>query len=90
MARTVKYLRQVDRAGRRHEQAELDDLGALLGSRPESIDAGSAALHERVRAGELTALDLLPYAAGQVARRTQLLVDAMGRLATSHLPVLPR
>jgi aminoglycoside phosphotransferase (APT) family kinase protein len=90
MARTVKYLRQVDRAGRRHEQAELDDLGALLGSRPESIDAGSAALHERVRAGELTALDLLPYAAGQVARRTQLLADAMGRLATSHLPVLPR
>ena len=88
LARVVKYLREVDRAGETHVSAELDDLERLLGDRPASIRDGAAALLERVRAGEVTAADLLPYAAGQVARRTQLVGPAMGRLATSHLPAL--
>ena len=88
LARVTKYLREVDRAGDRHEQAELDDLEALLGARPATIAEGSAALLAKVRAREVTAVDLLPYAAGQVARRTQLVRPAMGRLATSHLPAL--
>jgi aminoglycoside phosphotransferase (APT) family kinase protein len=88
LARVTKYLREVNRAGDRHERAELDDLEVLLGARPASINAGAAALLAKVRAGEIGAADLLPYAAGQVARRTQLVGPAMGRLATSHLPVL--
>lgn len=88
VARVTKYLREVDRSGGRHEQAELDDLERLLGARPTSIHDGATALLQRVRSGEVTAADLLPYAAAQVARRTQLVGPAMGRLATSHLPVL--
>jgi len=86
MARVTKYLREVDRSGGRHREAELDDLEALLGHRPATPDAGAAELLERVRRRELSARDLLPYAAGQVARRTQLVGPAMGRLANSHLP----
>jgi aminoglycoside phosphotransferase (APT) family kinase protein len=88
LARTTKYLREVDRSGRRHEQAELEDLAELLGHRPDSLEDGTVELHARVLGGKVTALDLLPYAAGQVMRRTQLMSGAMGRLATSHLPTL--
>jgi hypothetical protein len=42
----------------------------------------------KVQARELSAADLLPYAANQVARRTQLVGPAMGALATRHLPAL--
>jgi hypothetical protein len=89
LARSTKYLREVDRSAGRDTEAELDDLEALLGHRPESIDSGALALHERVLVGDIDAVDLLPYAAGQAMRRTQLLASAMGRLATSHLPDLP-
>ena len=88
LARSTKYLREVDRSAGRDTEAELDDLGALLGHRPDSIDSGNLALQERVLAGDMTAVDLLPHAAGQAMRRTQLLASAMGRLATSHLPDL--
>ena len=85
---STKYLREVDRAGATHTDAELDDLAQLLGSRPSSIAEGAADLADLVSTGEVTALDLLPYAAGQVARRTQLVGPAMGVLATRHLPAL--
>ncbi len=87
-ARVMKYLREADRAGSSHIDAELDDLERLLGSRPSSIDEGTAALGELVKAGRVTAADLLPYAAGQVTRRTQLVGPAMGVLATRHLPAM--
>jgi len=86
LARVTKYLREVDRAGDRHERAELDDLERLLGDRPASVREGATALLKLVRARRLSAAELLPYAAGQVARMTQLVGPAMGRLATSHLP----
>ena len=88
LARVLKYLREVDRAGDAHTLAELDDLQALLGVRPSTVADGSTRLLERVRAGTITAIDLLPYAAAQVARRTQLVGPAMGVLATRHLPQL--
>jgi len=88
LARVTKYLREVDRAGSTHEVAELDDLERLLGSRPATIREGSEQLVAKVRAREVGAQELLPYAAAQVARRTQLVGPAMGRLATSHLPTV--
>lgn len=88
LARVTKYLREVDRAGDRHEQAELDDLAELLGRRPATLREGATALLAKVRSREIDAERLLPYAAGQVARRTQLVGPAMGRLATSHLPTV--
>ncbi len=86
MARVVKYLREVDRAADTHAAAELDDLASVLGSRPDTIAGGEAALLDRVRARRIVAADLLAYAIGQVARRTQLVGPAMGVLATRHLP----
>lgn len=88
LARVVKYLREVDRAGGAHTDAELSDLAALLGRRPSTVLAGAGELLQRVRSGEVAAADLLPYAAAQVARRTQLVGPAMGVLATRHLPVV--
>jgi aminoglycoside phosphotransferase (APT) family kinase protein len=88
LARVVKYLREVDRAGSIHQQAELDDQQRLLGRRPASMREGAETLLAKVQARELSAADLLPYAANQVARRTQLVGPAMGALATRHLPAL--
>jgi aminoglycoside phosphotransferase (APT) family kinase protein len=86
LARVLKYLREVDRVGGVYAAAELDDQEALLGSRPASVEQGAAELDRLVRAGELTAVDLLPAAAAVVARTHQLLAPAMGVLATRHLP----
>jgi hypothetical protein len=88
VARVLKYLRELDRAGEGHTAAELDGLTALLGHRPASVPEGAAELLARVQARELGASDVLPYAAGQVQRRNQLMADAMGALATRHLPVI--
>jgi hypothetical protein len=88
VARLVKYLREVDRAGDSHREAELDDLERLLGYRPPTARDGAAELLARVRSREVSPADLLQYAANQVARRTQLIGPAMGVLATRHLPVI--
>jgi aminoglycoside phosphotransferase (APT) family kinase protein len=86
LARVVKYLRDADRSSGRHLQAELDDLTALLGHRPATVEDGTTALHALVTRGTLDARDLLPYAAGQAMRRQQLAESAMGVLARQHLP----
>jgi aminoglycoside phosphotransferase (APT) family kinase protein len=86
MARVVKYLREENRVGDAHGQAELDDLASLLGTRPSSIAAGSADLLQRVDDRSISAVDLLPYAYAQVIRRQQVVGPSMGVLATRHLP----
>jgi aminoglycoside phosphotransferase (APT) family kinase protein len=86
LARVVKYLREVDRAGTTHEAAELDRLEAVLGVRPACVADGLSTLLGLVRDGTVGAADLLPYAATQVALRTQVVGPAMGVLATRHLP----
>lgn len=88
MARVVKYLREENRVGDAHSQAELDDLAGLLGSRPESVSAGSADLLQRVNDRSISAVDLLPYAHAQVIRRQQVVGPSMGVLATRHLPAI--
>lgn len=88
MARMLKYLREADRAGDSHLTAELDEQEALLGFRPASVHEGAEVLHTRVRDGSLDAVALLPHAAAQALRRQQLAAQAMGVLATRHLPVL--
>jgi aminoglycoside phosphotransferase (APT) family kinase protein len=88
LARVVKYLRDSDRVGGGDERAELDDLTALLGTRPSGVAEGTELLHAAVVAGQLDAEQLLPYAAGQVMRRQQLAEQAMGVLARQHLPDL--
>ena len=86
MARIVKYLREVDRAGLTHTVAELDGLQALLGHRPDTVSEGARELLARLRAREVDVVEIIPYAVGQVTRRTELVGPAMGVLATRHLP----
>ncbi len=86
MARVVKYLREADRIGGAHVSAELDDLAAVLGQRPATVADGVAELSERVAARQVTIVDVLPWAAGQVLRRQQVAAPSMGVLATRHLP----
>ena len=88
IARTVKYLREADRAGDLPQQAELDDLQALLGTRPTSVETGTAELHARVVDDTVDAAAILRYAAGQAMRRQQLAATAMGVLADQHLPAI--
>jgi hypothetical protein len=86
VARVVKYLREVDRFGGLHREAELADLAQLLGTQPPSVEAAWASVDERVHAGALDAGALLPCAWRQVMRQQQLVGPAMGVLATRHLP----
>lgn len=87
LARAVKQLREVDRIGSETlAEAELDDLEALLGHRPSSNMEGRAELDALVGAGEMDAVDLIPFAAADVSRAHQLAAGAMGSLATRHLP----
>jgi aminoglycoside phosphotransferase (APT) family kinase protein len=88
MARVFKYLREADRVGSGHDEAELDDLTALLGHRPANVDQGTVDLHALVLAGHVDAVALIPYAYGQAMRRTHVVGPAMGALATRHLPTL--
>jgi hypothetical protein len=86
LARMVKHLREIDRAGDQANELELDDLAGLLGARPASVESGRAELKARVDRGLLDARDLLPYGAALALRRQQLAAPAMGVLATRHLP----
>jgi aminoglycoside phosphotransferase (APT) family kinase protein len=88
LARILKYLQGIDRLGARNQAEELEELEDLLGSRPVSLGAGRVALEEKVRAGELSAAELLPLAWHAVRREHQALGSALGVLATRHLPAL--
>ena len=88
IVRAVKYLREFDRADGRQLDAELDDLAALLGERPASVEEGTDRLRAEVLAGRFDAADLLPYAAAQALRQQHVAALAMGVLARQHLPQL--
>lgn len=87
LARVVKHLREVDRIGRDALiEAELDDLEEVLGYRPPSSFEGRSELDRRVRAGEMNAVDLIPFTTAEVSRAHQQAAAAMGSLAIRHLP----
>lgn len=87
-ARVLKYLREVERAGDAPATAELEALARMLGTRPESIEAGRRELEAAVVTGRYDAVDLLPYAWARVQWEQRLRAGAMGVLADRHLPAL--
>ena len=87
-ARVLKYLREVERAGDAPATAELEALARMLGSQPESIEAGRRELEAAVVTGRYDAVDLLPYAWARVQWEQRLRAGAMGVLADRHLPAL--
>jgi aminoglycoside phosphotransferase (APT) family kinase protein len=85
-ARIVKYLKLADRLGPAIVKAEVDDLAALLGHTPATLDEGRDALATRIADGDADAAVLLPYFARHVGRDTQLMEDALGALAWRPFP----
>lgn len=88
IARIIKYLARVDTYGAFYEACELDDLGALLGRRPESIEAGRAAAATAVADGTVSDQDYLRTLWRRVERETELARPSMGVLANRHWPDL--
>ena len=85
-ARVVKYLEQVDADGAFFAERELDDLAALLGTRPASVPEGRAAAARAARSGKLDDAEYLGCLWRRVARENELARPAMGVLADRHWP----
>lgn len=88
LARIVKYLANIDAFGAFYDACELDDLAALLGTRPATVASGRTAAADAVRAGTLTDAQYIGYLWRRVARDTELARSAMGVLADRHWPSL--
>jgi hypothetical protein len=86
ISRALKYLREVERFGQRPIESELHDLSGLLGHTCTDLDRGRADLQRAVLDGRLSAQDLLHYEWNRVCWNHTLVGEAMGVLASRHLP----
>jgi aminoglycoside phosphotransferase (APT) family kinase protein len=86
--RLVKHLKELDRSGRAFAEAELDDIAALLGTRPLSVAEGRAAVARANADGKVSDEDYVRYAWRRVQRDDELLRPASGALATRTWPDL--
>ena len=87
-ARVIKYLSAINDHGAAYREYELDDLTALLGSRPRSLNEGRKAIAEAARMGQLSDADYLRFLWRRVARDNELMRSASGVLADRHWPAL--
>jgi aminoglycoside phosphotransferase (APT) family kinase protein len=88
LARLIKYLAQVDVHGEFYRACELNDMGELLGHRPDTLAGGRLEVSAAVRAGTLTDAAYLGFLWRRVARENELARPAMGALADRHWPPL--
>jgi aminoglycoside phosphotransferase (APT) family kinase protein len=87
-ARLVKHLKELDRSGRAFQDAELADIAALLGARPEDLTAGREQLARANADGSVSDEDYVTYAWRRVQRDDHLLRTSSGVLATRTWPPL--
>ncbi|WP_319447729.1 MULTISPECIES: phosphotransferase family protein [unclassified Mycobacterium] len=87
-ARLVKYLAEVDRIGPVVDRQELDELTKLLGEVPDSVEAGRAALADRVSKGDLDELDYVAQLWRGIKRDDFLMRTASGALYHRTWPPL--
>ncbi|HKY16125.1 MAG TPA: phosphotransferase family protein [Microthrixaceae bacterium] len=85
-ARNVKYLKELDRNGRRYDARELEDIAALLATPPSSLDDARAALAAAARAGDVTIEDYLLYQWRRMVHDDHLLRTASGALYERSWP----
>ncbi len=90
ISRALKYLREVERFGDRPLQSELHDLSGLLGHTVVDVERGRSDLQKAVIEGRLDAKDLLTYEWNRVCWNHTLVGEAMGVLASRHLPKVAR
>jgi hypothetical protein len=87
-ARQVKYLKEIDRNGRRFEQRELDDVGELLQSRQQSLPEARQRLAAAALDGSLPIEDYLLYHWRRLIHEDYLLRTASGALYERAWPAL--
>jgi len=87
-ARQVKYLKEIDRNGRRFAARELDDIGRLLGRRQPSLGEARTALAAAARTGGVEVEDYLLYHWRRLVHDDHLLRTASGALYERSWPAL--
>jgi aminoglycoside phosphotransferase (APT) family kinase protein len=87
-ARNVKYLKELDRNGRRFAQRELDDISALLGSSQPSLPEARRALADAAQSGTVSVDDYLLYHWRRMVHDDHLLRTASGALYERSWPPL--
>jgi aminoglycoside phosphotransferase (APT) family kinase protein len=88
VARTVKYLQELDVAGRQYADLELSDMAEVLGVRPESVGTGRLALAEALDRGTLSSADYVELMWNKVLRDDELMRTASGALHDRTWPPL--
>lgn len=88
LVRLVKNLKEIDLYGRTFVEAELSDLGHLLGSEPATITSGRAMAAAANQSGEVSDEDYVAYLWRRVKRDDFLLRTASGALARRSWPPL--
>ncbi|CAJ1510692.1 phosphotransferase family protein [[Mycobacterium] burgundiense] len=87
-ARLVKFLAEVDRVGAEVDAAEIAELAGYLGTPPESVSGGRAALAELVGRGELAERDYVAQLWRGIKRDDYLTRTASGALRSRTWPPL--
>lgn len=90
VARTIKLLREVDRAGDEAETIERRAVSQLLGEPVDDLEQGRRRVAELVRSQDLDESAVRSYVWLRVSLDNQLHGPAMGRLRDRHLDPLPR
>jgi aminoglycoside phosphotransferase (APT) family kinase protein len=88
VARVLRYLRDVDAAGRAHVAVELDELAAELGTRPSTVTAGRELLDTAHRTGRLADESYVGHLWNRVMRDDELMRSASGALHERTWPAL--
>ena len=88
VARVIKYLQQLDVNGRQVSEIEMTELAQVIGSPPESVDAGRLAVDAMVRSGRLDDRAYLELIWNRVLRDDELMKSASGALHYRTWPPL--
>ncbi len=88
MARVLKYVKLRQRLEPRLVEDELDDLGRVLGRRPDDLAAGRARLLEAIDRGEMDDETMIGLLWRRVCRETAMMRESMGALANRVFPPL--
>jgi hypothetical protein len=88
VARHLKYLKEIDRNGRRFEQEELDDINALLPTSFAGLPEARPALAEAAREGKVPRDDYLRYHFRRMVRDDWLMRTASGSMYQRAWPAL--
>jgi hypothetical protein len=88
VARHLKYLKEIDRNGRRFNGQELDDITALLGEAQDGLGTARPALAEAARENKVALDDYLWYHFRRMTRDDWLMRTASGAMFNRAWPPL--